>query len=336
MAHILIADDEGGDAPLLVSALEPLAAVTTGSIDGALRALDERAPDLAILDLRRRPAEGLAVLAKLRTTGAPRIPVIVLTQPDARQTWLEAAEAGADDRFEAPIDLPLLTARAKALLAQKFARDALEAQLGALIEHQAQQRAMTRLVVHDLRTPLMVVSTSVSYLAEATSPDAPDALEAIADATECISRTNDLVTDVLSISRLEPARTPLDRAPIELAPLVQRLMDRHGRQAKSRRVELTAHTEPIVLSADGALLRRTLDSLLDGSVRQTPSGGRIELHATQAGTTVRITVSSSAPPSAVAQRLYFCERAVEAHDGHVRLEETPAWPTLVTIELPAD
>jgi two-component system nitrate/nitrite response regulator NarL len=72
--------------------LYPIAAVSDG--DEALRAIDELAPDVALLDIRLPTIDGIAVIRTLRAAQSPT-KVIVLSASDDAETVYDAVEAGA-------------------------------------------------------------------------------------------------------------------------------------------------------------------------------------------------------------------------------------------------
>jgi DNA-binding response OmpR family regulator len=71
--------------------------------------------DLILLDLMLPKMDGLAVLQRLRRTGAA-VPVLVLTARDEKESVVALLNAGADDYVAKPFDLGELLARAKALI----------------------------------------------------------------------------------------------------------------------------------------------------------------------------------------------------------------------------
>lgn len=71
--------------------------------------------DVIILDLMLPKLDGFAVLSQLRKLGS-RIPVLVLTARDEKETVVRLLNAGADDYLTKPFDLGELIARVKALI----------------------------------------------------------------------------------------------------------------------------------------------------------------------------------------------------------------------------
>lgn len=70
--------------------------------------------DGIVLDLEREPEPGLEWLRALRQQRI-RLPVLILSAPEAADTRIAAIDAGADDHLNVPFDARELVARARAL-----------------------------------------------------------------------------------------------------------------------------------------------------------------------------------------------------------------------------
>lgn len=80
----------------------------------ALRLVEERRPDLVLLDVGLPDVDGFAVLRELRTFSA--VPVVMLTARDEPIDTVRGLEAGADDYVAKPFDHLELMARVRAVL----------------------------------------------------------------------------------------------------------------------------------------------------------------------------------------------------------------------------
>ena len=118
--YVLIVDDEEDIAGLIKHGLERAGdieaeIVTTG--DGALKAVNERTPDLILLDLNLPVLSGLEVCRILRsrsTTAA--VPIIMLTARTSESDRVTGLDVGADDYVVKPFSLRELAARVRAVL----------------------------------------------------------------------------------------------------------------------------------------------------------------------------------------------------------------------------
>jgi len=67
---------------------------TTGNPEEALDLIVRHAPDLAVVDLRMAPLDGLRLLRRLRDSGC-EVPVVILTMSDSRDDLAAALRMGA-------------------------------------------------------------------------------------------------------------------------------------------------------------------------------------------------------------------------------------------------
>lgn len=82
--------------------------------DEALRGLNQRPADLAVLDIKMPRLNGMELLAKLRQSSA--MPVIFLTSKDEEVDELMGLRMGADDYIRKPFSQRLLIERIRSLL----------------------------------------------------------------------------------------------------------------------------------------------------------------------------------------------------------------------------
>ena len=133
-------------------------------------------------------------------------------------------------------------------------------------------------VSHEFRTPLSVILSSTDLLenyAERLSPERrATALAQIRDSTV---RMNDMVGQVLLLSRIEASRFPVDPRPLDVAAFAREI---------AREIETATHTRcPICVTApatldatlDPALLRAVLGNLLSNAVKFSPAAQPVEV-----------------------------------------------------------
>jgi two-component system response regulator ChvI len=85
--------------------------------EAALKGLQAKPVDLAVLDIKMPRLDGMEVLARLRKTSA--LPVIFLTSKDEEDDELQGLALGADDYIRKPFSQALLIARIRALLRRR-------------------------------------------------------------------------------------------------------------------------------------------------------------------------------------------------------------------------
>ena len=118
--HVLIVEDEHDIASLIKHTLERgggTNADIVSSGDAALKAINERPPDLVILDLNLPVVDGVEVCRILRSRpDARRVPIIMLTARTGENDRVDGLDLGADDYVTKPFSLRELAARVRAVL----------------------------------------------------------------------------------------------------------------------------------------------------------------------------------------------------------------------------
>ncbi|MET0469219.1 MAG: response regulator transcription factor [Aeromicrobium sp.] len=94
---------------------------TAGDGRSALQIVDERMPDVVILDLGLPDLDGVSVLKRLRLF--TDVPVVVLSARHGSDDKVEALDLGADDYVTKPFDAEELFARVRAALRRTTSRD---------------------------------------------------------------------------------------------------------------------------------------------------------------------------------------------------------------------
>lgn len=221
---------------------------------------------------------------------------------------------------------------------------------------------------HELRTPLAAIRAAVETLLDvlATTEDA-SAIRRFADMIDRHSRRMDeLVRDLLNLSRLEASAKPFELASIGLAPLLAEVESRHRERAARKNLgwAMTAAPDLPPVRANAYLLNLILDNLIDNAIKFTNAGGHVSLSArvvrgSDDRATVEIDVTddgcgiAAEEQERVFERFYQVERARSGHErgtglglsivrqavaamaGSVRLHSVLGRGTTVTVTLPA-
>ena len=119
MAEVLIVDDDPDIRGMLSFALEDAGYRVREAPDGlsALNSLEEKAPDLMVLDLMMPNVDGFGVLRGKRQKGlAPTTRVLILTCKTAERDFVRGWELGADEYLTKPFDPDRLVSKVKELL----------------------------------------------------------------------------------------------------------------------------------------------------------------------------------------------------------------------------
>lgn len=119
MAYIYIVEDDSN-----IREIESIALKNTGNVvysfDNArafYRKLDEKLPDLVILDVMLPDESGYDIVKKIRNNSATKkLPVIMVTAKTQEIDMIKGLDDGADDYIKKPFSIMELISRVKALL----------------------------------------------------------------------------------------------------------------------------------------------------------------------------------------------------------------------------
>lgn len=116
MTFVLVVDDDPAILRTLSINLRAREYDVETAADGrsALQIVDERMPDVVILDLGLPDLEGVEVLKRLRAH--TQVPVVVLSARHESDDKVEALDEGADDYVTKPFDMEELMARVRAAI----------------------------------------------------------------------------------------------------------------------------------------------------------------------------------------------------------------------------
>jgi signal transduction histidine kinase len=149
-------------------------------------------------------------------------------------------------------------------------------------------------VSHELRSPLMTLAASVSVLASRRDELPDDASRSALDLMEAdVARFQQLVDDLLEISRFDAGVARLSLDEVRLAELVRQVVAQHSSTSDGISVELDADIAGLVVRADKRRLVRILDNLLGNA--EAYGGGAVRVSLEPAGDQVLIAVEDAGP-----------------------------------------
>ena len=129
-APILVVDDDPKIVALVKAYLERerYRVITAGDGRAALRAIEEHAPRLVVLDLMLPEVDGLAVIRRTRALGD--VPILVLSARGSTGERIQGLTEGADDYLPKPFSPAELVARVRTIL-RRTERDQVDLEANA-------------------------------------------------------------------------------------------------------------------------------------------------------------------------------------------------------------
>jgi CheY-like chemotaxis protein/two-component sensor histidine kinase len=106
---------------------------------------------------------------------------------------------------------------------------------------------------------------------------------------------NQLVEDLLDMSRITTGTVHLDPSPIPVAPVIRQALDAVGPAAEAKRIEIALELDPFVgsVSADATRLQQVFWNLLNNAVKFTRLGGRVTVRLARAHGVVEIGITDT-------------------------------------------
>lgn len=368
--HASLADKRLRDAEQAhLRAIQTISARLQAIIQGA-------AIGIVVLDLEGRIAETNPALHRMLDRSEPELAGLLLTDllhPDDATTHARlytAATAGEREHYQCEARFQRCDGQwIYGNLTVSIVRDEQgQPQFGiAMIEDITARRAaeqmredLTHTMVHDLRSPLTTITTSLELLQSGLLGElSPRQEEVVQLAQSGARRMLQLVDTILDVSRLEAGQMPLRRIALDLPDLVATVIRLQGPLASDKQIQLISDlpaTLPPVW-ADVAIIERVLQNLVGNAIKFTPAGGVIRVRARVAeGDPPKVLVSVSdtgagIPPDlkgrlftkfATGQQhgrgtglgLAFCKLALEAHGETIWADSSPGQGATFTFSLP--
>jgi two-component system, OmpR family, sensor histidine kinase MtrB len=180
-------------------------------------------------------------------------------------------------------------------LAESFNRmtEALAQKIGELENVSSLQARFVSDVSHELRTPLATVRMAADYIHAARSGLPPDAQRAAVLLERELERFENLLEDLLEISRFDAGVIALDPVEVDLAALLDEVVDALDAIAHGRRVRVTLHVDrsqgPPLVPADPRRLDRVFSNLVKNAIEHTHDG-HVKVDVARRGNDVVVSV----------------------------------------------
>jgi signal transduction histidine kinase/CheY-like chemotaxis protein len=149
-------------------------------------------------------------------------------------------------------------------------------------------------VSHELRTPLTAINGWALMLREGRL-DAVQSARALETIVRSAKSQNQLINDLLDVSRIISGKMRLDIASLKLDSVIEAAVDTVRPAAEAKRIHLSALLDPAAetVSGDAERLQQVVWNLLSNAVKYAPEGGRVEVRLERADSHVEIVVADN-------------------------------------------
>lgn len=268
--------------------------------------------DMVLVDINLPDISGREVTTMLRSESRFRnTPIVALTAQALDEQRELTMAAGITGYITKPIDVEALPAQityylngAKDYLdkdrlidaQQRYAQEVvtrLEARIRDLEEINTTLHRLDRmkdtfiqLTAHELRTPLTLVYGYSRLLEDSpalrpvlqTNEDAQALVKSLVDAIE---RMQDIINEILTISRIMTNQIDMTINPLNPAYLIQKVLKHYEQAIQQRRLHVHFEPEnwPPRMHADAELLMLAFNNLMSNAIKYTPNDGHIRIMA---------------------------------------------------------
>lgn len=148
---------------------------------------------------------------------------------------------------------------------------------------------------HELRTPVASIRSAAETLRGAL--DDPEAARAFLEMIDRnAARLQQLVNDLLDLSRIESRELRLNLEPIDLEAFAKLMRQAFLRLAQDREIAITvAEGAPVVARGDRKALEQVFANLLENALKYCPRGSRVTVRSHPEGAFARVVVSDTGP-----------------------------------------
>ncbi len=145
----------------------------------------------------------------------------------------------------------------------------------------AKSRLITN-ITHEFRTPLTVISGMSEQIKENPDKWLSKGLGVI---NRNSTRLNNLVTQMLDLSKLESGKLKLTPVQSDIIPFVKYLCESFNSTTEASQIKLTVYAEidDLIMDFDSSKLSTVIINLLSNAIKYTSAGGKIIVHLNRIG-----------------------------------------------------
>jgi len=246
----------------------------------------------------------------------------------------------------------------QAALAIERARLADQAHKAQLIQATEQlQTALLNSISHDLRTPLVTITGTLSSLQETDGYLDTETRKNLLDTAQGeANRLNRLVGDLLSMTRIEAGAIHIMSEPVDVQDVIGTALEQVADRLEDRKISMDLPENLPLVPMDFVLISQVLTNLLDNAAKHTPPGSPIEIKARLNDKHLEIQIADRGPgiPPEDLHRIFdkfyrvhrpdnisgtglglaICKGIVEAHGGAISAQNRAGGGAILRFTLP--
>lgn len=216
------------------------------------------------------------------------------------------------------------------------------------------QKRLSRDVSHELRSPLARLNVALELAKTKSNPDAHKLLDRIERESK---QLNDMISQILTLSKLESQSETIEKRDINIGKLVERVVADADFEAQSqnKKVEIIQNSEAKIYGNEN-LLKSAVENVLRNAVRYTNDKVEVSVNGGANQTVIKIRDHGAGVPDDELEKLFkpfhrvadarerksggvglglaIAEQAVHAHKGKIAAQNAKDGGLIVEIKLP--
>ncbi len=225
--------------------------------------------------------------------------------------------------------------------------------------------ALSQMIVHDLRSPLTAVTTSLTLLKSIRSDDPKTKMlidKTTSASQQAIQKVLSRINSLLDVSKMESGNIELHVEPSELATIVDNVIIGLSPLAHDMNITLTnsVSEEIPLLNVDSDKVERVLQNLVDNALKYSPKNSQVIVRSKRPidnPNVIQVDILDAGPGipddfkrsifnrfaqiegrstvrDGVGLGLTFCRMVTEAHGGKIWVDDNPQGGSIFSITLP--
>jgi two-component system sensor histidine kinase KdpD len=247
-------------------------------------------------------------------------------------------------------------ARQAALVLDRLRLDAEAQKAQLVVASEKLSKALLNSISHELRTPIAAITAAATALTEVKTPDPSQLQKTLAsEISESAARLNRLVGNLLDMTRLESGNVKPRLEWCDISDLINVALRHNERELSRHRIILSVPRPLALVKIDFVLMEQVLNNLLLNAASYTPAGTAVEIKARAQNSEMLLSVADrgpglpeeslphlfekfyrvpGAPAGGTGLGLSIVKGLVEAHGGHVEVQNRPDGGAEFIVSLP--
>ncbi len=172
-------------------------------------------------------------------------------------------------------------------------------------------------VSHELRTPLASVQGFIQGMLDRAieEEDRDKYLQIVLGETK---RMNSLITDLLSLAKIESGKFPIEYSEFDICELIRRSVLTFEQRIEEKQIEVNIQLgeSKLFVWADEDRISQVITNLIDNAVKFTPPGGELKVWTQVAGNKVFVSIADTGEGIPVEDQPYVFERFFKVDKSH--------------------